>query len=558
MESEAYKNIEDIEKLVENSMDLSVVPLQPLYLCIRGTSQDYLASILPKLSKKQRSALIDIDSWSKDNLELNSFSFWLETYSKCQKLDIVKEFVSSQDFFLFLKGQFNIATFDLEDPHYPEHDNFFVTDDNQFLFEFNKDFNQARETQYLVKVYYSVFGTEEASFNLLQLINEPFFTMQEEVYENRVSRIRDFGFVDYFDSLVFRSAFASIKELDKFIQNKVQVTGDLDAHNKNQTLHRSSLMSFRKGLDNVHDSLLNIKEEKRRDYLQFNFVRLINGTIALDDSLKSGSLAMTKTGEKTKQKIQLGFNYVLEQSKEKKNIFERFDFSDLYKIGHSLLYLGKKGLKKDVESSSFNSDNFEFFLGAHWSQFLQHSFDEVIKFFNPETENFEELEHYSDYKVWVEQSQTFRQLLPFVETFFQTMQNLLKEGKINSEFYLNYSAENIDFEAIVLSSFVNYCLGHFEKDNVNKMGLTVEELKTFASKYFIQNKSEYYFKTQKDAKTKKKMEEFSKQFGFHVVDNFNQYLELIIHQNLDGYEFDSLENEDFKHVGGPILLNTKQ
>ena len=43
------------------------------------------------------------------------------------------EFTKSEEFALFLKARFNMWTFDVEDPLYPDHDNYFLTDDQMFL-----------------------------------------------------------------------------------------------------------------------------------------------------------------------------------------------------------------------------------------------------------------------------------------------------------------------------------------------------------------------------------------------------------------------------------------
>lgn len=50
----AYKKFEDIEKLVEGGKDLSMIPIQPLYVSLQTTSNDQVAAILPKLSSEQR------------------------------------------------------------------------------------------------------------------------------------------------------------------------------------------------------------------------------------------------------------------------------------------------------------------------------------------------------------------------------------------------------------------------------------------------------------------------------------------------------------------------
>ncbi len=553
-ESEAYRNIEDIEKLVEVSSDLSAIPVQPLYLSLRSTSKEHMASLLPRLSPKQRKALIDIDVWNRDNLDIKSFALWPSVYSRCKDLSVVKEFSKSDEFLLYLKSCFNIYTFNLEFPQYPDHDNFFLSDDDQFLFEYDKDFDQAREVQFLVKTLYSELGVEGAAFELMKIVNEPFTSFQEELYERKVSRQRDYGFVDYFDSLHFRASFTSEKQIESFIKKKDKTTGEIDGHGRNQTLHSSTLISFKNGIDSIHEELVKIVDSKRSDYLQFNFVRLVNGSIILDDALKSGSLAMTRTGQKTKQKLLLGLSYVQRIWGTKNHIFDVFDFADLYKIGHSLIHIQKNKLKKKLEASSFNSDDSDFFLGSFWSQFLNYTFDEVVKTFNKTDNKYIELTHISEYEVWKKNIHLLCSLFPFIEKFYESLTVLIKEGKINDEFYLNYTTDNIDFEAIIMSSFANFALGNFEKENVNKMGLSVQELKKFIKENFDLVDEKYYLKKITDEKMAKSIKDFNQQFGLATVDDFDSYLHLTIEESLNGYNFDELETEDFKHVGGPILL----
>ena len=484
MEAEAYRNIEDIEKLVDRGSDLVAIPIQPLYLALRSTSLENIALILPKLSPTQRKALLDIDIWDKDNLDLDSFELWPEVYSKCANHDIIKEFAKSEEFMLYLKTKFNIYAFDAEDPQYPNHDNFFITDDNQFLLEFDNNFAQVREVQYLIKMLYGDLGVDAASFQLMQLINDSYFYFQEELYQKKISRLRDFGFVDYYDALIFRASFSNLKLIDKFIKSKTKITGSLNQTSKNQSLHSSSLVSFKKGLDDIHAELAQLSDEKRIDFLQFNFVRLVNGTVALDGALKNGSVTMTKTGQKTKQKILLGTSYIKSMN-SKINVFEYFDFNDVYKIGHSLLNIQKIYIKRALEKTPFDKDEYEFFLGAHWSQFLQNSFEEVVRTFSSDSEKYEDLIKADDYFAWSKRSKLFVELLPHVNSFFENLQNLIKSGQVNDQFYLNYTVENIDFEAILMSSFINFKLGNFEKHNVNKMGLTTNELKEFVHSKFL-------------------------------------------------------------------------
>ena len=105
-EAQAYKKFEDIERLVESGMDLSQIPIQPLYVSLLSTSSDQIAQILPKLSSDQRQALRDIDLWKKDEVDPESAFHWMDIYSKCADDEVILEYVKSEDFLLSLKNQF--------------------------------------------------------------------------------------------------------------------------------------------------------------------------------------------------------------------------------------------------------------------------------------------------------------------------------------------------------------------------------------------------------------------------------------------------------------------
>ena len=125
-EAQAYKKFEDIEKLVEGGGDLSMIPIQPLYVSLKNTSKDQVALILPKLSSDQRQALRDIDLWQKDVIDPQAAAYWMEVYARCSDDDVILEYVKSEDFLLSMKNQFTIDTFDVDDPMYPDDDNYFL------------------------------------------------------------------------------------------------------------------------------------------------------------------------------------------------------------------------------------------------------------------------------------------------------------------------------------------------------------------------------------------------------------------------------------------------
>ena len=52
----------------------------------------------------------------------------------------------------------------------------------------------------------------------------------------------------------------------------------------------------------------------------------------------------------------------------------------------------------------------------------------------------------------------------------------------------------------------------------------------------------------------KKIQNFAKTFGLDTVFDFNNYIQDLLKTHLEGYEFATMSDEDFQHIGGPIIL----
>jgi hypothetical protein len=555
-ESQAYRKFEDIEKLVEKGSDLSVIPVQPLYVSLQTTSNDQIAQILPKLSPDQRQALRDIDLWNKDLLDPNNAIHWLEIYSKCPDDEVILEYVKSEDFLLTLKNHFTIYTFDVEDPEYPEHDNYFLTEDNLLLIEYPEDFNLVQELKELIRRLYGDLGVENAYAFLFKMVSDSYMVMEENLYQEKVERLRDYGFVDYYEAGSFNSFFPQLSQVDDYIKSKKPQTGELDPVSANQSLHASSLTAYQAGMDSLKLELEKITNEQRSQYLHFNFIRLVNAKMTLEDALKNGSLAMSKVGLMTKQCLELGFEYV--RSKRVSDVFTVFDFVDLFKIGHSLIEINKRRMKKAIADTSFDKDDLSYFLGMYWNSFIENSFEDVAKYKFDGSSKALEINDLNSWKLWNDAATILTNSLPYILTFFKSLQKLKADGVLNDQFYLNYEVDNIDFEAIIISSFINFVGGYYEKEDTSgagKMGVTVGELKSFYHQFFTKNGNEYLIKGEEDPILREKSADFIRKFGLDQVPSFDRYLYQIMLEQLNGYEVDGMTDEDFQHVGGPILLN---
>jgi hypothetical protein len=556
-EAQAYKKFEDIEKLVDSGIDLSMIPIQPLYVSLQTTSSEQIAQILPKLSSEQRQALRDIDLWNKDELDPESAFHWMEIFSKCPSDEVILEYVKSEDFLLSLKNQFIVQTFDAEDPMYPDGDNYFLTEDNQLLIEYPEDFNMVSELKEMIRRLYGDMGVEYAYAFLFKMVVDSYQIMEEEVYHQKKERLRDYGFVDYYDALEYHSPFFKESHIDDFIKNKKGLTSSLDALSANQSLHASSLTPYQSGMDGLKDGLSKVDNEKRQQFLHFNFVRLVNARMTLEDAMKHGSVAMGKVGHQTRQSLELGYEYVqskLEEGKREK-VFDLFDFVDLYKVGHSLIEITKKKIKKAIAETPFEKDDFTYFLGMYWNAFLENSHEEVTKYKFDGSSKPLEIRDLKSFDLWNEAAETLISALPFILTFFRSLEKLKSDDLLNDQFYLNYEVDNIDFEAIMVSSFINFVMGHYNESSAGKMGVTIPELKDFYHMFFIKKDQEYLIKGEEDPILREKTHFFMKKFGLELIPRFDKYLYQIMLEQLNGYEIDGMDEEEFKHIGGPILLN---
>ena len=560
IESEAYAQFDMLEKYVQEGKDLSDLPIQPLYMMMRSRPYEEIAVFLSKCSPTQRKIFLDLDLWQRDDLDLENFSFWLKAYSSSPDETIRLEFAKSSEFSIYLKSKFNIWTFDIEDPEYPDHDRYFLTEDNLLLFEFDDDFDSVSEIKRIILDLYSQEGVEKAYAILFKIVSENFLTMQEEEFRFKKERLRDIGFVDYYDALDLDSPFPNINILNNFIKKKSKTEAEISSFGKNQLLPKSSLVSFKEKIGPLEDELQKIKSEKREDFLRFNFLRLINGMMELDSSLKEGSVALLRTGSRTKNTLLLGLDYLKKLSQEnvfsiseERSLLEVFDFSDLYRIGNTLLKVEQKKLKKALRESPFEGEKDEF-LGNIISENIHLSFESPIKFKSLHLDVSSkplDLCDVKTYEGWREFVTLISSLIPYGVKFFEIYQKLAKSGTISNGYYLNYSVEDLTFESLILSAFANFKLGFFEKGQENKMGITLDEYKIFVKSLLDDN-----LKIKQSDELNESIDGFISAFGLSKIKDFQTLFMFYLKQELEDADLSDLADEEFKHVGGPIILNS--
>lgn len=560
-ESEAYSSFDLIENALEGGSPLVNYPVQPLYLSIRSLPAERTSEILPRLSPEQRQAFMDLDLWKRDDIDVDTFDYWLAAYAHCADENVRSEFIKSTEFLLYTKNRFNIWTFDVEDPEYPDHDHYFLTDDSLLLFEFHESYPHADEVRRLVRELYAEVGVEKAYSILFKMVTEGALSLAEEEYRFKKERLRDFGFVDYYEALELISPFPKLDVLKSYLKKKTAMTPKLDENALKQALHHSAVASYKEKIGPLTQEMSKVAGKERLDFLTFSFIRLVNASVEIDGALKEGTVAMGRVGRKTRQRLLLGLDYLrtLARSGElslapDEGVLERFDFGDLYRIGHTLISTLQRPLKRELAKYGMEESE-ESFLGATWNDLLDLIFNETLK---SRVENgvggsAKDVESYADFEAISVEASTLLESLPFVKRFHQEIEALKSGGRLQSSYYINYAIEDIDYEAILISSFANNFLSAF-KGNVGggKLGLTMSEFRKFVAKVLNSSQDLLEFE-----ELKAPIGTFLELYGLNNIVGKDHYLYTLLKNQLEGYDYQNMGDDEFKHVGGPILLHAK-
>ena len=201
---------------------------------------------------------------------------------------------------------------------------------------------------------------------------------------------------------------------------------------------------------------LNKLDERSRDFIRMQISNLITGMIAIDGTMKKKLKQLQNKIDDCFSYLNLSVEYLCSKRLfPKQGLFCVYSPSEVYLIGLTLISNEQNKVKKLVDKYlPLKVD--AIFLGKYWSDFIQVSKEGKISFTSfrgCETIALNSLKNYQDYAQSVK---TFSEILPFAIGFLKTFKNL--KQNLRDDFYRNYLVEEIDFEAIMLSSFINNVL----------------------------------------------------------------------------------------------------
>jgi hypothetical protein len=586
VDSEKY-HLSDLEGLLdtlESKEQLALIPLAPLHQILTNSPPELVGQVLPYLPPQKRQALLDLDIWFRDELNITQCHFWVSSYNYCENDDVKTQFAFSDTFQLYLKGVFNIATFDVEDPQYPEHDNYFLTDDNLLLFEFHENFPLIKEVKSLINLLYFEMGVENAYAHLMKTISESFLISIEEEFQKRKNRLETLGFPDYLGALSYQQSFSSIKLLNFFINERI----NFDVKKPSPKLESNGPLTPNEiPLDQLQQvlpgssyapwlNLLKLMEQlpsiQRQEFLRVDLVKLMNALILnqmyTKDNLsdfsdlgesegesenenrtnlsRSPSKDQNKKSTEVRNGVNLGIEYVKGLRKnpniEDSEILMLFSFSDLYKIGLSLIDNGKKIIKKVYVK--FDDAAFEEFLGERLAGIIEKTIKiQPLSFIASE----------SDFENWVNDIDYAVKIYPFIKALEKTLRDLQKTGiytESTDQAFINYTFDTLNFENLMITNFINFSLGKI------KMGVTVTDFFNFLKLHTTTlDLGKSFLKSPDDKALITQLIAFKDKFGLGVVPGFEMELYDSLVRHLDGVDYFSITSEDYKYLGGPILIN---
>jgi hypothetical protein len=573
--------------------------LPDTYFALKKSSPQEVAAVLPTLTQRERQVLLDIDSWKKDQFDPYPLFFWMETYRSSENEKLKKQFLTSPNFLLFLKSQFTVSVFDVEEPDYPEHDQFFVTDDSQLLFEYKPEFLFADEVQASIRDLYFLLGVDASYSLLFKMVSESYIMFEEVEFEAYKHRIQDFGLVDYYQALEMLAPMNSMAQIQALIKKRLSATTagkeaiEVSSNSSDSVLTSASPSTLALASASTLNSLASISSDlassnidpKRAEFLRSNYAFTLNANIMLqqkfhsagsDEGLMSsldsdGPNSMLRSlMQEQNTAIALAVSFIAQsEAIAETSVITHFTYTDLYRLGVSLVRIAQNKLAQVLKRHRFETTQKITFLGDYWDQFIHASAATPPKLV-VQTATLEELpiDQFANYQSWQGQIEMLSRLFPYIEAFYQTYSKLVEDQKIQDRFYLNYDTSNINFESILITSFANFSLGHLNSEKP-KLGLTKAEALVFLKSVTTPEKSQgkpqsksqdqseessgrYHLRPTEELRPE--LTRFIDTFGLNLPEMVDYFYDLLSF-HISGVQLDDIQDEEWKFMGGPIVLN---
>lgn len=536
-EAKAY---EQFDLILQDKSQIKHLPSLALRSVIVNSGPKQIADLIPYLSKEQKETLFFIDFWKGDEINVEVFTRWIEAYPLVKDDDAVKSFVTSDFFLLFLKGRVNIWTFDVEDPLYPEHDNYFLTDDNLLLIEYDESFVHVSQLKDLLKQLYFHLGVEDAYSLLFKVVSESSNTLFEDFFQESSQSVRALGFPNYETLENIYACLPSTPKLNQFVMEvengkyKTSQGGDYIS-TEMPTHHGVKVFMHNKSL---RDLLSQLKDEKRLRFLTSNFSLLLNAVFQKEGAFEDqSSLSINRISTLVSDKLSLAISYL----EHKESFFEYWDFMSLFKVAQSLIFIERRKIYKALKDKVILKDGD---ILKFYGDFIVEKIGPLFQggAFNAYAlENFIMSTEYKDLRDKSNALQDFSLILDFANLSLQEWERI-KDKDLVVEPYFNVKVSDVDFEHILMTLFFKFIIKEKNPEHLKEsFGLFLTEFQLVENDIGLENLSVF--------------DDFIKKFMIHyqIPSQCFEYIQVVLEDHVIGNKFESLE--EYKYMTGILLMN---
>ena len=510
------KNSLGSNSVLENEVIQFIHQMNSIISVLKNTQEDIVKSDWSLMSNPQKQFAIDVFCWKKDDFDANNFQRLLPFILEGLKNNPLASRVlfNSYEFHLFLKQKFNFYDFDQEEQNYPNDDNYFISKDFSFIFCYQENEKFIDEFELILEQIIQSVGSEYFISKLQISQGDNLFTLNEEAYQLRNSRLASSGYPNYEESLEWQTR-PRYSRSNIMIENQKDYSG---SHNEVTT--KSALIKNKNEKNDVSLGLLKTLQavfEYKKSNEEFDFSA---SEILLKESMDDVILH-TKLG------------------KSVSNDIENADFKNLYRAG--------KAFRKDLSAKVLEFRKFVIETEVEWSWFgdlLTNTIDDVENIQNVPVNESSPFNLRSTLGI-----NNFKMLLEFwkknkaIVLFYYSFKNDNEVVRNWSSY--NYKLSEVNIEPMILSDFMCYFLDKvFALDN--KIGLVWDDLVVFVKRWTALNVEE------QDALI---IEFINSKFEIKCETKiFSTYLNYLISQELLSINLIEIDQNERKYISGIILV----
>lgn len=307
---------------------VQTMPAQDLFLLVKELGPADVSDLLSMASGVQVTLCVDMDCWRADTMDADEALFWLQHLHQMDNDDTLR-LVDELDFdmlVLLVKKQLRIVRGlealdddELEEPR--------LRRDQLYECEF-RDTEQAKWLEGLLELLFS--ERQSVYLQLMEAVrHETDITFEEAVFQDRIARLSDFGFIETHEALKIR-AWLDPEHFDPA------------AHLKNQATFTPeysgvSLPGFVMTVARPRDLLADVMSNSLNDALWQELTYLLNRAMSADQVDIGAVTEVQESLEDVYNYLNIALGYLAGSDVGRATeLFEQVYLQSLYRLGFSL------------------------------------------------------------------------------------------------------------------------------------------------------------------------------------------------------------------------------